>query len=266
MIMQEIVKSDPHSVLCAYSLWYEYLNIAAQGDVMLLFFALEDPDSNDLYLRILDEATTRYPFLDRDRVYMTGHSHNGHYAMEFMRRHPEALAGVATLGNPHGLTNVIDNARTLDDAIARMRTLDMPCINIDGEWENYFSCKYLTVMRGKPITPQMKADAWNNRLQAFRCPLRSEQEILAAPNSDDLATSKLGVPVDRSEVVYFEGDECYLGDVLNEDGEARLRVVTLENWPHATSAHAPWLSWSFLRRFVRDRATGRIVDTHRTKR
>lgn len=236
LIMQEIVKTDPHSVICGYSLWYEYLNIAAMGDLMLIFFALEDPDSNDLWVNWLEKATEEFPFLDRSRVYMTGHSHNGHYTMEFSRRHPKTLAGIATLGNPHGLDRGF--GRDMDEAIAWMRTYDMPTINIDGEWENSFSCILLTDHFGNPIPDESRVQSWQNRLKAYNCPVKSAEEILAARDSEDYATRKLGVPVDHSEVICFEGDECYVGDVLNEKGEAHLRVVTLENWPHATSAHA----------------------------
>lgn len=260
MIMQEIAKVDPHSVLCAYSLWYEYLNIAAQGDLMLMFFALEDPDSNDLYMDLLEEATEMYPFLDRSRVYMTGHSHNGHYTLEFSRRHPEVLAGVATLGNPHGIMSVIDHARTVENAVEVMSKVDMPCINIDGEWENLYSCKELTADHRRKLTDEERIRSWQNRLVASRCPIRSAEEILAAPSSPDYATRKIGLPNDRSEVVYFEGDECYTADIKNVDGKVHLRLVTLENWPHATSAHAPWLSWSFLRQFARDQETGELVE------
>lgn len=260
MIMQEIVKVDPHSVLCAYSLWYEYLNIAAQGDMMLMFFALEDPDSNDMYVDLLNQAAEMYPFLDRSRVYMTGHSHNGHYTLEFSRRHPEILAGIATLGNSHGILSVIDQARSVENAVEIMSHVDMPCINIDGEWENLYSCKALTADHRRGLTDEEKVRGWQNRLAASRCPMRSAEEILAAPDSLDYATRKVGVPNDRSEVIYFEGDECYTADIRNVDGKVHLRMVTLENWPHATSAHAPWLSWSFLRQFARDPETKELIE------
>ncbi|MDO4343443.1 MAG: alpha/beta hydrolase [Eubacteriales bacterium] len=260
MIMQEIVKADPHSILSAYSLWYEYLNIAAAGDMMLMFFALEDADSNDIYAELLEEATQMYPFLDRSRVYMTGHSHNGHFTMEFMRRHPGMLAGVATLGNPHGLGNLTDNVQTTEAAIELMSHVDMPVINIDGEWENQYSCKFTANSRARRMTDEQKVVFWQNRLRASRCPMRSAEEILAAAESCDYATRKVGVPNDRSEVIYFEGDECYVADIKNVDGKVHLRVITIENWPHATSAHAPWLSWSFLRRFARDQKSGKLID------
>jgi len=259
IILQEISKADPRSVISAYSLWYEYLKIAAQGDLMLIFFALEDVVSNEMIHDLLAEATAKYPFLDRSRVYITGHSHNGHYAMDFMRRFPKSIAGVATMGNPHGIGAAIHTVVITDEMVSLMQSLEIPTINIDGQWENGYASD-LPKSYYKYLTDEEKVEYWQKRLKANNCPMKSAAEILAATKSGSLATRMVGVPNDRSEVVYFQGDECYLADVKNSDGNVRLRVVTLENMPHALTAHMPWLSWSFLRRFARDQETGEIIE------
>lgn len=260
VILQEIAKSDPHSIPSAFSLWYEYLNIASMGDLMLIFFVLEDPDSNDLLVDILEDATVKYPFLDRSRVYITGHSHNGHYSMEFTRRHVDLIAGVGTMGNSHGLALKKDSVKIGQDQIGILGQHDIPLININGQWENGFSCDALKEGDQKFLTAQERVDSYQNRLRAFRCEAWSAEEILAAADSDCKAVRMLGVPVSRSEIQYLDGDECYIGDLQNKDGKDHLRLVTIENLPHATSSHMPWLTWNFLRRFSRDQATGEIVE------
>jgi hypothetical protein len=87
----------------ALSCYYGYCDIAAQGELILLFFVLETPDDNDLLYDILQDAAEIYP-VDKSRVYVTGHSHNGHYASEFVRRHPRAVAAEASLGYWHGIS------------------------------------------------------------------------------------------------------------------------------------------------------------------
>lgn len=260
LVLQEIAKSDPHSVPSALSLWYEYLNIAAMGDLMLIFFVLEDPDSNDLLMDILEEATRQYPFLDRSRVYITGHSHNGHYSLEFTRRHVNAIAGVGTMGNSHGLALTKDTVKIGQNQIDFMSQYDIPLINIDGQWENAFSCRELKAGDQRFLSEKDRADRYNDRLKASRCRERSADEILSAADSKNKAIRMLGVPTDFSETVYIDGDECYVGDLINQDGKNHLRLVTVENLPHATSSHMPWLTWNFLRRFARDQITGEIVE------
>jgi hypothetical protein len=228
---------------------------------MLIFFVLEDPDSNDLLCKILEDAGVMYPFLDKSRVYITGHSHNGHYSFEFACRHPNLLAGIATMGNTHGLPTSdipVDKVIFNDAQLNKIKNIDMPLVNINGQWENAYSCKQVGAMRFR--SPEEKGKQFQNRLIASNCPLKQNEEILAAADSPDLATRMVGVPNDRSEVLYFEGDECYIADVINNEGRIHLRLVTLENLPHATSAHMPWLSWNFLRRFARNQETGKLVE------
>ena len=263
LILQEIVEADPHSIPSALSMWYEYLRIASQGDLMLLFFVLEDADSNDLLCDILKGAEEEFPFLDPERVFITGHSHNGYFSLEFAYRHPELLAGVATLGNGHGLCTDHNEPPVTRDHLERFHSVDMPLINIDGQWENMYATPGLQMPNVAPLTEEQRVRYWRNRLYAWHCPPCAKEAVLSAPESGSLVTRKLGVPVDRERVVYYEGDECYVGDVRNEDGKSLLRLVTIENLPHALSAHMPWLTWSFLRRFRRDAKTGNIVEIYK---
>jgi poly(3-hydroxybutyrate) depolymerase len=63
---------------------------------------VDEPESVYYLLHeILEDAEKGYP-LDRSRVYATGHSHNGRFAAEYMRRHQRDIAALATLGNEPG--------------------------------------------------------------------------------------------------------------------------------------------------------------------
>ncbi|MGM9603344.1 MAG: hypothetical protein ACI3W5_17385, partial [Faecousia sp.] len=138
-VMQEILPSAPHTILSAFSLWYEYLNLASRGEMMLIFFALETPDANDIIADILLDAKKQYPFMDSSRVYLTGHSHNGQLALEFASRFPMLLAGVAPMGRNHGLRYKNDAVYVSDRLVESLKNADMPTININGQYENGMS-------------------------------------------------------------------------------------------------------------------------------
>ena len=76
-LFQEVNRFDPHQAITGFSYCYEYHKIAAQGDCQLLYFVLESMDDNDLLHEILEDAEKLYPMMDRSRVYLTGHSHDG---------------------------------------------------------------------------------------------------------------------------------------------------------------------------------------------
>jgi poly(3-hydroxybutyrate) depolymerase len=231
--------------------FHEYQTIAANGDAILLYFVLEDPDSNDLLCEILKEAAGLYP-IDERRVYLTGHSHDGFFAMIFARRHPGLVAAVATLGNQIGLMEPATTGEnvfaTSDEQLERMAGFDLPVINLLGCHE------------GGPFVREVHIRSWQRRLKASRCPMRTAAEIDAALTSGDKATRILGVPNDKSETLYAEGFEHYIADIRNLDGNFHLRVVKIEGMPHVTTPFMQSLSWSFMRRFARDPGTGNILE------
>lgn len=223
----------------------------------MLFFALEDPDSNDLLEKITWQAVSRYP-VDVQRIYVTGHSHDGWFARHFAYRHPRMIAALATMGNHVGLPeagrvgNPIMGVSGAE--IGYMKQIDMPTININGGSEGF--SRYPT---SESERRQWAMD-WQRRLEASRCPVCPVEEILAAPSSDNLAIRTLGVPGDRGLDCWFDGITHCAVDIKNVDGKYHLRVVSSENMPHTVTPSMIDLSWSFLRQFARDTETGKIIE------
>ncbi len=252
VIMQEVNYSNEHLPINGVSCFYEYHEIASNGDAILLYFALEDVESNDLLVEILDEASEIYP-IDRQRVYITGHSHNGFFSLIFARRHPDIIAAVATLGNPHGIMEPQVTGEAVfamsDEQVSRLRQFDIPVINIMGcyEWDG-------------ADDPSIEYANWQRRLIASRCPMKSFNEIADAVNSTEKAERILAVPTDRSETLYMDGFEHYIGDVRNDKGAYHLRIVKIEGLPHVTTPFMQHLSWAFMRRFSRNGETGAIQE------
>jgi hypothetical protein len=261
LIFQEVTYLDKFQALAALSSYHGYCDIAAHGELMLLFFALETPDDNELLHDILQDAAKIYP-IDLSRVYVTGHSHNGHFCMEFMRRHHRAIAAVASLGNAYGIPAPVyshEAWKVTDEMVDLMSSFDMPVIDICGITESDFS-------HNEPGTEGFKnaVDSWQRRLKAFNCPMKTYEEIAAAKTSEDYVTRMIGVPNDGTEIQYRYGCECYIADVTNKAGKHRLRLVALENLPHMCAPQMPELSWDFVRRFTRNLETGEVVDLYYT--
>lgn len=253
VIMKEPRPCIPSALLTAMQFYREFIEIAAHGEFMVLFYAMEHPDHNEPLVDILKEAESRYP-IDTGRIYITGQSHNGYYALEFYRRHADIIAAAATLCDPIGLEvgAQLHYEDSIADSFARH---EMPLININGQIENKF-------FTAEPGSAQEKHNAhiFRRRLKAFNCPDRSEEEIIAARTQGDYVSRSNGIPADRTEVRYIMGRECYISDIQNNDGKWWLRFATIENLPHMIVPQMAELAWSFIRRFARDTETGKTIE------
>lgn len=255
--LQEVYRGNEHLAVTAASYYYHFTELVMQGDCMLLFFVLEDPDSNDLLEDILHEAFEKYP-IDRTRVYTVGHSHDGWWSRIFGYRHPDLIAAIATLGNFYGLVRPEDIGNPYmsasDADIAMMKKVEMPIINVTGRCEN----------AGKlPVTDEEKekyAIWWQRRLDACNYPAKTAEEILASLNSPNKAIRELGLPADHAYSFYSYGIENYVGEFKDAEGRYRLSVASSENMPHLITSPMVDIAWNFLRRFARDPETGKTID------
>ncbi len=260
IVMKEARTACPASTQTAFQFYYDFIELAAQGQFMLLFFALETPEDNDEVLPgILREVIERYP-VEPSRVYLTGQSHNGYYALEFYRRHPKLIAAAATLCDPVGLQvgAVIDYYKSrADEIIASFRAYDFPLIDINGNLENSYA-------RTDRSAEKLADDVFyfENRMRAWKHRPYTREEILAAQSSPDYATRRNGVPSDRSELRFQMGDEIYLSDYQNEDGKWLFRYISIENTPHMIMPQMAELAWEFVRRFARNTETGESIEIY----
>lgn len=268
LVMQEVNHANEHLAVTETSYFYEYYRIAAQGECMLLSFVLEDANDNELLVDIIKEAQTLYPMMDMTRVYIAGHSHNGHYSLEFATRHPDLIAAVATFGDAPGLQNSGITPMTPERAEEASRH-DIPTIVLAGMKE--FSVLYPINKDGEGYRPgkksglvtfEQRVKSYQLRLKVSNCPMKSAEEIAATAQSDETAIRKLGIPGDKSEVIWADGFELYIVDVKNNAGRYHLRFVGEENMPHNTTPMQQNLSWSFLRRFARNLTTGETVELY----
>lgn len=265
-IFGEMGLFNSSGVVSIFGAFFEYIRLAAQGQLIAVFFALESADDNDMLNPILQQAAKLYP-IDKSRIYLTGHSHNGRYVQEFMRRHQMQLAGVAPLSNEPGQGKNIS-----DGQIALEASVDMPFIMISGINEVYgmfplhSAPQNVTEDTLQGDLETAEADkrilSWQRRLESARCPVKSYDDIAATRHSYNIVERKLGIPIDRSEVIFLDGFENYVADIKNVDGKYHLRIIGQENSPHCVQPSKITLSWDYLRRFARNQQTGEIIERY----
>lgn len=272
-VMQEVYEGNEHLAVTALGYFYELTKIAANGSCILLFFVLEDADSNDLLAQIIDEAGERYP-VDKRRVYATGHSHDGRFALEFSARNYKKIAAVATLGNFCGLEDAgrLGKAGVTDERMEQLRTVELPLANFCGCAEHGGKLPLNVDARELPLRPgqefgrtltlEDRLYAWHRRLYAWNCPDRTDAEILAAKNSSNIVERELGFPVDRSCVRVLDGFRHYIGELKDDQGNYYLTMVGSENMPHLPTPAMLNLAWEFMSRFSRDLKTGKIIELY----
>ena len=249
--------------------FYQYMiEQAAQGEFIAMIYSDEDSDVNEVYYDMLQEVLHDFP-TDPSRVYVTGHSHYGELAMEFTRRFHEHIAACAQMGDTAGI--IMNFYGMTQEKVELMHSYDLPIVNVSGTTEmvGIFPINQDAPgvapddpMRGRsfPMTRERRIEDWKRRLYAMRCPVPSDEEIIAAGR--DKAEKMLGFPCDRTDIIYAEGSECYIGDIKNVDGKYHFRTVAMENIPHTTVRFMQVLAWSYVRRFARDLETGEIVELY----
>lgn len=249
--------------------FYQYMiEQAAQGEYIAMIYSDEDADVNDVFYDMLQEVLRDFP-ADPSRVYVTGHSHYGELAMEFTRRFHEHIAACAQMGDTAGI--IMGFYGVTEDSVELMHSYDLPLINVSGTTEMVGIFPINTDAPGVdpdspmrrfvfPMTRERRMEDWKRRLYAMRCPVPSDEEIMAAGR--DKAERMLGFPCDRTDLIYAEGCECYIGDIRNTDGKYHFRTVAMENVPHTTVRFMHVLAWSFLRRFARNIETGEIIELY----
>ena len=99
----------------------------------------------------------------------------------------------------------------------------------------------------------------------MNCPMKTEEEICATEFSKDHVERTLGIPADRTEVLYIDGREVYVADIRNNHGDYHFRVCAIENAPHESSPEYAELMWQFCRRFARNQETGETIELFSTK-
>lgn len=256
LIFMEVTYTSEPGVVTALANYMSFLKVAAEGEFIAVFFALETVEDNDLMADICRAAARLYP-VDMTRVYLVGHSHNSAFALGFARRFPTLVTAMTTLNWPAGLAvpRGGETAANTDEMVELMHTQDIPLINTGG---------YNEIRGGRNLirTDENWALEWQRRLRSLNCPEPTAEEILNAANNGTPIERALRVPVEKGEIFFSEGFEHYIADFKNNEGRYHFRLLSVRDMPHMlTPTFAPF-AWSFMRRFRRDPETGKIEELY----
>ncbi len=261
LIFQEVTYQDPHQPVAALAAYRQYAELAASGELIALFFALESVKDNDRFYDIVVEAAREYP-IDLSRVYATGQSHNGYFADEFAHRFHNKIAAVAPLGNHPGIPEpawtTSPNPIT-DEMIEDWATHDMPTVLVTSFAESRNQGLHC---RQDDELFSSAARAYQRRQRAQGCPGNTVEEILAVLQDPNPIRREMGYPVDDIWVEFHDGAPAYVGELKNREGKAHFRLVMLKNQSHFISAQMPAVSWEYLHRFARDLDTGKTIELY----
>lgn len=249
LIYQEVTRCNDFQELIAVANYRRFIELAANGEAIIVFFALETAEDNDLLNDVLTDALNLYP-IDSQRVYMVGHSHNSHFAQIFVYNHPDRIAGLAILNGSHGLQDPRRPGGDIvigEDEIDRMSHYDMPQIVVNGYAESDFTAENVESKGGVDKAVR----CWQNRLRSCNCNVPSAEEIIFARNNGNIVERTMGITADRTDMFYLYGTNGYVADNMNKDGKWHLRCITLENMPHMITPQMPDLVYNYLRRFAR---------------
>ena len=250
LLIQEVYGGNEHLAVTAHSYCAEWLEIAAQGECALMIFALEDIVSNDRAIEMIKADAEKYP-LDLERVYVTGHSHDGYFSYAMANRNPDFFAAMGVHGMntcPFGMNEKPDYTQKHN-----IFNYDIPEVNITGLWESRF-----------PVDEADKrtryVDLWKHVFMNHHIPNKTTEDILAAFESDDYTEHTTCIAGDRFRTLWLDGIEYYIVDFDNEQGRNHLRVIRMQNMPHTFTPMMCTLTWDFVRRFKRDAKTHEIIE------
>ncbi|MBE6016525.1 MAG: hypothetical protein E7233_02795 [Lachnospiraceae bacterium] len=261
LIFQEVTYQDRHQPVGAIAAYSGYAKLAAQGELIALFFALEDPASNERFYGILQDAAKIYP-IDLTRVYVTGHSHNGYFSDLFAHKFYRSIAAVAPLGNHPGIPEpawTTSPYPVTDEQVDEWAGHDMPTAVITTLSESRSGRLHC---RQDDEQFSSAARAFQRRQKALNCPIMSVEEILAAQSDPDPLRAAIEYPLDDVWVEYHDGSAAYVGELKNNEGKKHYRLVMLTNQGHFISHQMAETGWEFMRRFARDLETGETIELY----
>ena len=255
-------------IVCVYNAGVPMVSLEALGFVQIAarygFIVLvpKDGNSDEHVLEAIDKTAEDYP-VDRERIFIAGHSFGGASAGWQALRHPDVYAGACVLGIQCGGT---DNTAA---ELARAAELRLPMINICGTREVN---RVLPLNEDRPdfeLPPQVAPNLTPlphtreiclKGVQTWRRINGTKEYSIEEDCAENLRVPEkiIGLRADAVETRIYRGREHYICDMLGEEGLPIVRSVAVKDCPHTVSPTAADLAWEFFRDIRRDKETKKI--------
>lgn len=251
---------------------YGWAHVAAENNLIAVFTSFGEEKQ---LLHIYEEAIKKYP-VDETRIYVTGFSCGGAAASRLAMYHPELFAGVSPTSN----YLILGGEYMKDEELQRLRETELPVVSTCGQREtseqyplyqdNQFFKGYGALYTPPteeltrewammPITKEQKIESLQRKQYTMNVQPASAEDCLACRDSGDEVERVIGAPFDHTEIQVFNGMKHYIGDYLDEKGQHIFRLVVCENNPHWPSATMQRCAWEFLKKYSRDRKSGKLI-------
>lgn len=266
----QVLESDEKRplIVCVYNAGVTMLSLEALGFVYIAarngFIVLvpKDGNSDEHVLEAIEKTAESYP-VDRERIFIAGHSFGGATAGWQAVKHSDVYAGACILGIEYGCT---DNT---EDEIRRAGELRLPMINICGTREVN---RVLPLNVDQPedlvppqVAPNLKPlphtkEICLKGMQAWRKINKAKEYSFDEDNADTLSISEkaFGLRADAHETRSYLGREHYICDMYGEEGFPIIRCIAIKNCPHTVSPTAADLAWEFFKNIRRDAVSKKI--------
>ena len=255
-------------IVCVYNAGSTMLSLEALGFVYiaarngLIVLVPKDGNSDEHVLEAIEETAAEYP-VDRERIFIAGHSFGGATAGWQAVKHPDVYAGACILGFEYCCT---DNT---EEEIKRAAELRLPMINICGTREvsmalplNVDIPEFVVPPKVAPnVTPlpHLK-DICLKGVRNWRRINGTKEYSLEEDTSETLSVPEkaFGLRADSYETRDYLGREHYVCDMYGEEGLPINRCIAVKDCPHTISPTAADLAWEFFRNIRRDTGSKKI--------
>jgi hypothetical protein len=242
---------------------FGFLELAAARQMIVI--AARDGNDDANFTAVLETASNLYP-VDRGRVYLAGHSFGASVTGRHAVSYADRIAGACLMACQYY------GADTTPEEECRAASRRLPVVFIHGTCEirrlipldqdslipmpprNTFG---VTTSTMSLVSAHEEQRFWR-RINGCAT-LRLEEMAGCHARATDECERRIGLPLDRSEIRYVLGCRHYIGDIYGEGSQSMIRYIGVEGCPHIVAATAAEQAWSFLNRFARDEATGKLI-------
>jgi len=255
-------------VVCVYHVGSTMLSLESLGFVYIaarngfIVVMPKDGTSDEHVLEAVEKTSEAYP-VDRERVFITGHSLGAVSSGWQSVKHPDVFTGVCIMGSYY---TCFDNT---EEEIARAKELRLPMINICGTIEANCVLPYNVDRLDFAVPPKVDPNLTPlphtienciGGVHTWRKINGTKEYSVEEDCSETLSIPEkaFGMRADHYETREYLGRKHYICDMYGEEGLPIIRGIAVENCPHTISPTAADLAWEFFRNIRRDSETKKI--------
>lgn len=238
---------------------YGFMDLAAREELIVI--APQDAGYQNVGA-LLDYALEHFP-VDPSRVYCAGFSGGAAKTEDTVIAYPQRFAGAILVGQLLRTRFYGNPTREQLDGIPQYR---IPLFNIEGLTEAGRTLPMNISQEFNPCIPDVvrtvadNCEGLNAWLAFNRCRRTVTQaDMYASAHSADVVERMIGTVFDRTHVERHFDRNYYVGEYMDDNGVAMIRIVGVEDIPHWPVPSFAELAWDYISRFRREVPSGKLI-------